>query len=118
MVVVDLAARISPEIRVFTLDTGRLPEETYRILETVRSRYGIAVEVVTPDPADVEPMVAAHGANLFYISPEFRQQCCDARKVRPLARKLQEFEAWATGLRREQSETRATLARIGRVDGR
>ena len=118
MVVVDLAARISPGVRVFTLDTGRLPEETYGILETVRSRYGIVVEIVAPEAAEVESMVRAHGPNLFYASPDLRRECCETRKVRPLARKLQEFAAWATGLRREQSDTRAELPRVAHVDGR
>jgi len=118
MVVVDLAARISPAVRIFTLDTGRLPEETYRIMETVRTRYGIAVEVVAPYREEVERMVTAEGADLFYGSVEGRQMCCEVRKVRPLARKLLEFEAWATGLRRDQSETRAGLRRVEQVDGR
>jgi thioredoxin-dependent adenylylsulfate APS reductase len=118
MAIVDMAVRISPRVRIFTLDTGRLPEETYRIMETVRTRYGTTIEVVAPHHEDVEKLVSIEGPNLFYSSVEARQRCCDVRKVRPLARKLQEFEAWATGLRREQSETRAGLRRVERVDGR
>jgi len=118
MVVLDLATRISPSVRVFTLDTGRLPDETYRMIDTVYSRYGTRVEVVSPDPAEVSAMVSAHGRDLFYDSADSRQMCCDVRKVRPLARKLHELDAWATGLRREQSETRAALPRVERVDGR
>lgn len=118
MVIVDLAVRISPEVRVFTLDTGRLPEETYRMMETVKERYGISVEVVMPKNEEVERMVNAHGPNLFYNSLEFRQMCCDVRKVRPLARKLEGLSAWATGLRREQAETRMALRRVEHVDGR
>lgn len=118
MVVIDLAARISSAVRVFTLDTGRLPEETCRIMETVRTRYGITIEVVAPDREEVERMVAAHGPNLFYESIELRQMCCEIRKVRPLARKLRGFQAWATGLRREQSATRAGLPRVEQADGR
>ena len=118
MVIVDLAVRISPGVRIFTLDTGRLPEETYRMIEAVRTRYGSTVEVVSPDREEVERMVAGHGPDLFYSSVELRQMCCEVRKVRPLARKLLELEAWATGLRREQSETRAALRRVERVDGR
>ncbi len=118
MVVVDLAARISPGVRVFTLDTGRLPEETYRMIEAVRLRYGVTVEVVVPDPAEVDRMVCAYGPNLFYESVGMRQMCCEVRKVRPLARKLRELEAWATGLRRDQSETRSGLKRVELVDGR
>lgn len=118
MVIVDIAARISQGIRIFTLDTGRLPEETYQMMETVRSRYGTPVEIVAPERAEVEKLVSVDGPNLFYRSVEARKSCCDVRKVRPLARKLTEFDAWATGLRREQSETRASVERMERVDGR
>lgn len=118
MVIVDLASRISPRIRVCTLDTGRLPEETYRMMETVRKRYGIAIEVVFPNPEEVERMVSQHGPNLFYGSVPARMMCCEARKVRPLERKLRELRAWATGLRREQAATRARIGKVEVVDGR
>lgn len=119
MVIVDMAWRAhGPGYRVFTLDTGRLPEETYRMIETVRERYGIAVETVSPLAEDLERMVGEHGANLFYRSAELRALCCDVRKVRPLRRKLDEFKAWATGLRREQSAARANVRKAEQVDGR
>jgi len=118
MVVVDLAARTGKPFRVFTLDTGRLPEETCRMIDVVRQRYGVVVEAVSPDPAEVDQMVARHGLNLFYQSVEFRHLCCDVRKVRPLERKLRELDAWAAGLRRQQSETRASVAKLAEVDGR
>ena len=118
MVVLDLAARAGRPFRVFTLDTGRLPSETFSMVETVRQRYGITVEVVPPDDADVAAMVARHGPDLFYDGVEFRQLCCETRKVRPLARKLSELDAWATGLRRDQAETRAEVAKAAMVDGR
>ena len=118
MVIVDMAARIDPGVRIFTLDTGRLPEETYQMMETVRSRYGSAVEIVAPDGAAIEKLVSIDGPNLFYRSVEARKSCCEVRKVQPLARKLTEFDAWATGLRREQSETRANVERLERSDGR
>jgi phosphoadenosine phosphosulfate reductase len=89
MVILDLASRISAGVRVFTLDTGRLPEETYQMMETVRQRYGITVEIVFPERDEVEELVAIHGPNLFYSSVPARQRCCDARKVRPLERKLE-----------------------------
>ena len=117
MVVIDLASRITPKFRVFTLDTGRLHEETYRMMEKVRERYAIAVESTFPDRAEVESMVAAHGPNLFYSSPEARHMCCDTRKTRPLGRKLRELRAWATGLRREQSPTRSQVPRVEEADG-
>jgi phosphoadenylyl-sulfate reductase (thioredoxin) len=100
------------------LDTGRLPEETYRMMATVRERYGVAVETVSPDGADLERIVSLHGPNLFYESPTLRELCCEVRKVRPMQRKLLEFDAWATGLRREQSATRATISKAEEIDGR
>ncbi|HEX3748711.1 MAG TPA: phosphoadenylyl-sulfate reductase [Bryobacteraceae bacterium] len=119
MAIVDMAWRVAgPECRVFTLDTGRLPEETHQMVETVRQRYGIAVEIVTPLREELEPMIAAHGPNLFYQSPDLRARCCGIRKVRPLERKLREFQAWAAGLRREQSATRAGIRKVEEVDGR
>ena len=118
MVIVDLASRISSSVRVFTLDTGRLPEETYRRMESVRDRYGITVELVLPDAAEVERLVNLHGPNLFYQSVELREQCCDARKVRPLARKLRTLKAWATGIRREQAQSRAGVQKVEELDGR
>jgi phosphoadenylyl-sulfate reductase (thioredoxin) len=120
MAIVDLAVRAAGPAgcRVFTLDTGRLPEETYRMMEAVRERYGVSVETVSPEPEDLEGMVAAYGPNLFYQSPALREMCCEIRKVRPLARKLREFKAWATGLRREQSETRTGVRKVEEVDGR
>jgi thioredoxin-dependent adenylylsulfate APS reductase len=118
MVMVDMASRIRPRFRVFTLDTGRLHEETYQMIEEVRKRYGITVEPVFPDRVEVESMVAEHGPNLFYSSLEARHLCCDTRKTRPLARKLREFRAWATGLRREQSPTRSQVPKVEELEGR
>lgn len=88
------------------------------MIETVRERYGIAVEIVAPDAAEVESMTTDHGPNLFYESPELRALCCEIRKVRPMQRKLREFKAWASGLRREQSETRAEVRKAEEIDGR
>jgi phosphoadenosine phosphosulfate reductase len=112
MAILDIAARISPSVRAFTLDTGRLPEETHRMIETVRERYGIATEIVRPDPDEVRHMVALRGRDLFYESVDARRACCDVRKVRPLERKLATLSAWAAGIRREQSETRAHIPKV------
>ena len=100
MVIVDMAARINPAIRVITLDTGRLPEETYAMIDIVRQRYGIAVETVSPDAGEIESMLVQHGANLFRKDVAYRMLCCQIRKVRPLERKLSEFKAYMVGLRR------------------
>ena len=112
MVILDMAARVSPALRVFTLDTGRLPEETYRMIETVRERYGVQVETVSPDATEVEEMIKRHGPNLFYREVPLRSLCCHLRKVRPLERKLKEFRAWVVGLRRDQNESRADVRKI------
>ena len=112
MVLVDMAVRIDPEVRVLTIDTGRLPEQTHALIERVRSRYGIEVEVLLPDPIRVGEMVRRHGPNLFYGSVEARFECCRARKSEPLRRTLADLDAWMTGARRDQTSTRVTLSTI------
>ena len=118
MVILDMASRLPGRVRVLTLDTGRLPEETYRMIETVRERYGMTVETVSPDAAEVEAMLRLHGPNLFLREVAFRNLCCEIRKVRPLERKLRELKAWVTGLRRSQNESRAEVRKIERIEGR
>jgi thioredoxin-dependent adenylylsulfate APS reductase len=118
MVLVDLASRAGGAFRVFTLDTGRVHDETYQMMETVRERYGIRVEPAFPDREEVERMVTEHGPNLFYGSIEARKMCCEIRKVRPLERKLAEFQAWATGLRREQTQARVGIHKVEETGGR
>ena len=110
MVLVDMIARAGLPIGVFTLDTGRLPEETHALIAQVRRHYGLQVDVFAPAAADVEAHVAAHGPNGFYDSLEARTACCAARKTAPLARALSGKSAWVTGLRREQSVTRRAIA--------
>jgi thioredoxin-dependent adenylylsulfate APS reductase len=111
MVVLDLARQADPGVRVLTLDTGRLPEETYQVIEAVRTGMGLEVEVITPDPADVAAMVAGHGPNLFHKDPALRRLCCHVRKVAPLGRALAGVGAWATGLRRDGGPARAGTAK-------
>lgn len=105
-VLIHMAADIVERPDVVTLDTGRLPEETHRVMERIQQRYPIRLDVHMPDPAEVAPMVREHGPNPFYRSVELRQQCCHVRKVRPLAQALRGFDAWITGLRRDQSDSR------------
>ena len=112
MVILDMAVRRNSRIHVLTLDTGRLPEETYRMIETVRERYGVSIEMVAPARSEVERMTTQHGPNLFYRDVASRVLCCRVRKVRPLERRLASFAACLVGLRREQSETRSHLAQI------
>jgi phosphoadenosine phosphosulfate reductase len=109
MVLVDLIARDRLPIGIFSLDTGRLPEETHALIDRVRDRYGLRIDVVFPDARAVEALVAEHGANGFYRSSEVRMACCRVRKVEPLARALAGKRAWITGLRREQSANRAAV---------
>jgi phosphoadenosine phosphosulfate reductase len=105
-VLIDMATRVRPNAHVLTLDTGRLPQATYDMIDRVRDRYGIDVEVVSPDAGEVADMVRGHGVNLFYQSPDLRRHCCDVRKSRPLARALLGYDAWVTGVRRQQAATR------------
>jgi phosphoadenosine phosphosulfate reductase len=107
MVLIDMLTAINREARIFTLDTGRLNQETYDVMDEVRKRYGARVEVVFPDKAEVEEMVLERGVNLFYKGKENRILCCDIRKVRPLKRYLADMDGWITSIRRDQVETRA-----------
>lgn len=111
-VLTDMLCQISKKPVIFTLDTGRLPEETYRIMEATRERYGIAIEILFPEYHHVEEMVNTYGPNLFYSSMEARKLCCQVRKIEPLGRKLSVLQAWICGLRAEQSLTRVTLQRV------
>jgi phosphoadenosine phosphosulfate reductase len=118
MVLLDLIARSLPRtegrIRWFTLDTGRLFEETYDLMQEARKRYGLPLEVYTPSSNDLEPLLNRGGPNLFYESVDDRKACCHARKVAPLDRALAVAEAWLVGLRREQSTDRSGVEKISR----
>jgi phosphoadenosine phosphosulfate reductase len=109
MVLTDLIARHAPGIEVFTLDTGRLPAETYDLLQKLADRYDIRIRIVYPERESLEQYVATHGVNGFYRSVEARKACCEARKVEPLRRALAGKKAWITGLRRAQAVTRRDL---------
>jgi phosphoadenosine phosphosulfate reductase len=110
MVVLDLIRRNALPIGIFTLDTGRLPEETYALMQQVEQRYGRCVATYFPDAQAVQRLVAANGINGFYESVDNRKACCAVRKLEPLGRALAGKRAWVTGLRAEQSITRADLA--------
>jgi len=105
-VLTDMVMKIDPEIRIFTLDTGRLFYETYELIERTSLRYKKNIEVFFPSPADVEQMVNEKGINLFYQSIENRKECCRIRKVEPLKRAFRGLDVWICGLRRDQSATR------------
>lgn len=111
MVLTHLIGEHYPAIGMFTLDTGRLPEETYKLMQEVSDRYGIRVRPYFPESAAVEAYVARHGPNGFYDSVDLRKTCCHIRKVEPLKRALYGKRAWITGLRRDQAPTRKDLAK-------
>jgi phosphoadenosine phosphosulfate reductase len=113
MVLVDIVARRKLPVAVFTLDTGRLPQETYDLMQTVRSHYrGLAIETYFPNAASVEAYVREHGINGFYDSVGLRERCCAVRKLEPLKRALAGKKSWIVGLRRQQSVTRRAVAPI------
>jgi len=120
LVILDLMHRIDPErARVFTIDTGRLFQQTYDLIDRVRDRYDVEVEVYFPQPERVQQMVRERGMNLFYESVESRRLCCNIRKVEPLERALAGLDAWIAGLRPDQGVTRGSVrsAEIDEVHG-
>ena len=108
-VLTDMICKITSEPKIFTLDTGRLPKETYDTIEATRYRYEIDLEIMFPDSSQVEQMVKTDGPNLFYNSIEQRKKCCYIRKIEPLKRALDGLDAWVCGLRKEQSVTRQDM---------
>ncbi len=110
MVLIDSIASARLPIGVFTLDTGRLPGETYSLIDRVRDHYGVAVNVWYPDAGALQAYVRDNGVNAFYRSIDARIACCAVRKTEPLARALAGKDAWVTGLRRAQAPTRAVIA--------
>jgi len=95
--------------KIFTLDTGRLFQETYELIEKTNAMYGIKIKIFFPDYSEVENMVCNCGPDLFYDSLEKRHLCCKIRKLHPLARAFSNIDAWICGLRREQSITRKEM---------
>lgn len=113
VVVIDLMAKIDKNnTRVFTLDTGRLNPETYEVMDIIQKKYQIPIETLFPDHLEVEKMVYENGINLMYQSVSNRKLCCEIRKVHPLKRILGTLDAWVTGLRRDQTFTRANTKKI------
>lgn len=114
LVLLDMLWRIAPDVRVFTVDTGRLPQETYDLIDRVRERYGRPVEIFSPEAGELERFVGEHGPNPFYRSLELRVGCCEIRKVAPLARALAGLDAWITGQRRAHQSTRRGIVVVER----
>jgi len=114
VVLVDMASKITNNISVFTLDTARLHPETYQFLEQVRKHYGIKIEVMFPDAAEVQALVDEKGLFSFY--QDGHKECCGIRKVRPLRRKLNTLDAWITGQRKDQSPSTRNHIPVIEVD--
>jgi phosphoadenosine phosphosulfate reductase len=113
MAVLDMAAKIRPDVRVITVDTGRLPQETYAFLDEVRKHYPqTRWEVLFPQAAEVQAMTRRRGTELFLQSVPERMLCCQIRKVRPLVTALQDLDGWFTGLRRDQWASRAAIKKV------
>ena len=112
MILIDLLAKLEGEVTIFTLDTGRLHEETYDVMERARSRYGITIKAYFPDKTDVEGLQKNKGFFSFRKSVDNRKECCSIRKVEPLNRALANLDAWITGLRREQGLTRVDVQKV------
>jgi len=109
MVLFDLIAKHTPIIEVFCLDTGRLPAETYDLLQRVKTRYELPIKVYLPDAQRLEAYVNKNGPNAFYETVELRKACCEVRKIEPMKRALAGKRAWICGLRRDQAVTRREL---------
>ena len=112
VVLVEMASLVRPGIEVFCLDTGRLHPETYRLIETVRTRYPIRLQILMPDAGELEALVREKG--LFSFLEEGHSECCGVRKVGPLRRKLATLDAWITGQRKDQALPRLELSEVER----
>ena len=113
VILIDMMVKINKEkAKIFTLDTGRLNQETYDVMDAIRKKYDIQIEVYFPEQRETEEMVKIKGMNLMYESVENRKLCCEIRKVHPLNRALSKLDGWITGLRREQAITRANINKL------
>jgi phosphoadenosine phosphosulfate reductase len=112
VVIIDMMTKIRKDAKIFTLDTGRLNQETYDVMDAIRNKHNISIEIYFPDQKEVEDMVRERGLNLFYNSVENRKLCCEIRKVHPLNRALSKLDAWITGIRREQVATRSVTKKV------
>ena len=109
MVLTDLVARHRLDIAIGTLETGRLHPQTVALIPRIEERYGLQVEVYRPQHEAVVHFVRQHGEDAMYDSIALRKACCNVRKMEPLSRMLASRDAWISGLRRAQSNTRAVV---------
>ncbi|HTG67115.1 MAG TPA: phosphoadenylyl-sulfate reductase [Flavobacterium sp.] len=108
-VITDLIGKSKAEVNIFTLDTGRLFQETYDVFHRTQKKYKLPIKVYFPEAKAVEELLEKKGPNSFYESVENRKECCFIRKVVPLKKALAGNQVWITGLRAEQSENRSDL---------
>ena len=111
-VLTEIISSVDKNAKIFTLDTGRLFPETYDLIDRTSKKYNINIDIYFPDSEKVEEMVNTKGINLFFDSIENRKQCCNIRKLEPLARAMSGLDGWITGLRRDQSVTRTDMQLI------
>jgi len=112
VVLMDMLVRNQIAIRVISLDTGRLPQETYDVMQVWCKQSSLNIDIFLPDANDVESMIKQDGVNLFHDSIEKRKQCCHVRKILPLKRALSGAKAWVTGLRAQQVDSRSDMQAI------
>lgn len=119
-VMIDMAKRVAPRLRVITVDTLRLHQETYDVMDALEAKYGITIERFKPEASRLELMLKNHGEYLFFDSREKQEYCCSVRKVEPNRRALATVDIWITGLRRDQSKSRSGTPKAAEVhqDGR
>lgn len=112
MVILDLIIKNGIHLEIATIDTGRLPQETYNLMDKVKNEMGVDLKVYFPDSTEVQNMVNERGVNLFYSSTENRHLCCNIRKVHPLGEILKGKSVWITGIRSEQTEAREKSGKV------
>jgi phosphoadenosine phosphosulfate reductase len=111
-VITHMIAHQHLNINIFTLDTGRLFQETYDLIELTRTAYKLNIDVLFPDQKEVEQYVKVKGINGFYDSVDNRKKCCTIRKVHSLNRALSGADIWITGLRKSQSANRKLMQKV------
>ena len=114
VVLIDMASKIKKDIKVFSIDTGRLHPETYQFIDRVRKQYRIKIDLISPEAAEVEALVKEKGLFSFY--QDGHKECCAIRKVKPLRRKLKTVEAWITGQRKDQNPATRNSVPVIQVD--
>ncbi len=114
-VMIDMASKVAPKLRVITIDTLRLHSETYELMDEIEERYGIEIEHFKPDHGRLERMIKQHGEYLFFDSVAKQEYCCKVRKVEPNQRALFTVDVWITGLRKDQSEHRSDVPKASAI---